>query len=321
MRLSTLIGYTAFVCVLAVLLIQTGCAAAPEPPLGDGNVRIVQPDLPPQAIQEASERGEAVRWLVRRIAVRMEQPLAEAWAATDEAILPPISRAVWNGNGLRIGRLPARAADDFGQAVGEPVELRDYQLLSYAYPDVLRRSPPLAAEFVADLTVPPGPVYKETFTGGRLRLLLASRPLGNRAVRVTLTPQHFVPAVSLLPRDPIEKILDGRVFSELSIELDARPDQALVLGLFRPTDTLPPSDAPAADPATPPTQRDAAGPGNAPPLPRQASAEQPTPSEPEVLEFQFTELDPGPVGLGHGLLTTGLDGNDLQLLYLLRPLP
>jgi hypothetical protein len=307
--------------VLAGLMLA-GCATKPEPIDAGRGVVTVQPEFSEEAKREMAQRSNPVRWLVRRIAVRQDTPVASAWAIADEDVLPAISRAVWNGNGLRLGRLSAGDADDFGQALGKPVELRDTQLVSFGYLDVLRQSPPLAATFAADLTVPPGPVYQETFTGGRLRLLIKSRPLGNGTARLTLTPQHYRPRVSLLPRTPVEKILDGRVYDELSVQVDVRTNQALLLGLYRPADPEPPTQTP-----TPPQVEDAstAASTTEPVEPQDREGNDPDTTSPEDEDLTITFTEPpqprGPLTMGQGLFTTGLKDHDLQLLFLLRPLP
>ena len=158
--------------------------------------------------------------------------LRKAWAVVDESVLPDLSRAVWNGNGLRVGLLPAGQGGVFMSALGEVDKTRDVQILSYDFLEELRASPPLNAAFYADLTLPPLPVQHETLTGGTLRMLMASRPLGNGITRVTLTPQHHVPKTTLLPRSPQQRVLDGRVYDELSVQIDVSYDQVLVMGFF-----------------------------------------------------------------------------------------
>ncbi|MEM6458219.1 MAG: hypothetical protein AAF710_02380 [Planctomycetota bacterium] len=241
---------------------------------------------PPPATGPAEARTPAVRWVSRRLTLPLARPTAEAWAACDETVLPELTRAVWNGNGLRLGVLRPGEAARFGEALG-PTATRDGQLVVHEFPEVLRETRPLRAEFVADLTLPGEPPRREVFTRGRLRLLVASRPAPGGGKTLTLTPQHHRPRASLLPRSVMEKRLDGRVFDELTIELDVRPGEAVVIGLHR------------VEPAASESE-----------------------SESEDGIFELT-LDPpeSPYGLGRGLFTTGLTAADQQVLFLLRPLP
>ncbi|MEM9882118.1 MAG: hypothetical protein AAF800_04285 [Planctomycetota bacterium] len=240
-----------------------------------------EPAGPLAASEPAVARTRPVRWVSRQLTVPLARPIEGAWAACDESVLPELTRAVWNANGLRLGVLRAGEAARFGEALG-PAGAWDGQLLVYDYPEVLRETRPLRAEFVTDLTVPPGPTRRESFTRGRLRLLVASRPAPGGGKVVTLTPQHHRPRASLLPRSALEKRLDGRVFTELAVELDVRPGEAVLVGLYR------------VEPA-------------------------PTEAETETSELPLDPPEP-PYDLGRGLFTTGLTAADQQVLFLLRPL-
>ena len=308
--------------VAAAISVLLGCEASPPPaePI-DRGVVFVEPDLPESAREEIAARSAPVRWLIRQTAIRLGTPTGDLWELTDESILPPISQAVWNGNGLRIGLLSASDAGDLADAFGEVIEIRDSQTVSFGYLDVLRESPPLSADFVADLTVPPGEVYKETFTNGRLRLLMSSKPLGNGVARLTLTPQHFRAKPSLQPRSPIEKIQDGRVFHELELEVDVRGDEAILLGLYRPTDvpTEDPEENAPTESGDPPTTADSDRPVSRR-LPTGRDEAAPSADDPDAESDPLADDLSEPPNLGQGLWTTGVGKNDLQLFLLLRPL-
>ena len=294
-----------------------GCTSAPAPVEIDRGVVFVEPT---PEVKEANRRAAekvAVRWLVRRVLVRMDQPLGGVWHLADETVLPEISRAVWNGNGLRVGVLDASVYGDFGQALGPTVEVQDLQIISQDHAEVLRRSPPLAAEFMADLTVPPGAVRQEVFTGGRLQLLLSAAALGNGTAEVTLTPQHYRARASLMPRPAYEKRLDGRVFDELAVSMNLPRDQTLLVGLFQPWHQPP---EPTASPAD--RQSDTAGQGVVDANATDANTTDATAPDPRATQGPAEWKQPtGPLNLGRGLLTTGLKRQDLQVMYLLRTLP
>ncbi|MEM7625293.1 MAG: hypothetical protein AAF333_06665 [Planctomycetota bacterium] len=327
------------VCIAGVLL--TGCET--EPPMPEGKIRIIDPG--PLGDATARPAREPVNWRSRRIVVRLEHPVEELWELTDETILPDVSRAVWNGNGMRVGLLSANQADEFSEALGRVMEVRDTDIRNFDEPHLLRRSRPLRAEFFADLTVPPLPENKEYFTRGRLQLLMSSRPRGDGSALLTLLPQHHVPEVSFVPRTAAEKLLDGRIYDELGIELNIGTSEALLIGFYQPA---PPDTEGEEVPAAPaPSDPETAGPDTPQPrggkrLEAPGVPSQPLPPGNEVTpppdgvdeeqgEKVIEEIDEPqsasdetpdiPLNLGRGLFTTGVRDRDLQILYLLRPLP
>jgi len=308
---------------------QEGYAVSPKPV----TTTVASPDV-------VIPDSDPVRWAVSRVVVRLDHPIEEAWAITDETILPELTRAVWNGNGLRVGLVPLSKVGSIVSVFGDTVDQRHTRVLNYDYPDVLRRSPPLAATFFADLTLPPGPVNKYRFTRGRLCMLMASRPRGNGAADLTLTPQHYKPRASLLPRSPLKKLLDGRVFDELAVQLTVGPTEAILVGFYDPNPPQPkapveqdptgkPSTAPPTSP-TPPTPRPRPAKASQNP-PSQAAnnpaAEAEPPHQDDPLQDDppqdpsLEEKKPPPLNLGRGIFTTGITGKDFQVLYLMRPVP
>ncbi len=297
--------------VCAICFAAGGCGASPEPAEIDRGLVFVDP---PQDVIDANRAAldqSSVRWLVRRLLVRLDHPLEPVWTLADETVLPEISRAVWNGNGLRVGRLDASKYLEFAQTIGQTVNTDDMQLLITKYAEVLRRSPPLAAEFLADLTVPPAAVRIESFTKGHLQMLMEAADRGNGQIEVVLTPQHHRPRASLLPRGSHEKILDGRVFDELSVSFQIGMDHTLLLGLYLPP---PPAELTRPDEAAN-LDADAAN-SNQPKLGPQKR------NHPDEFVFEQAKQSADPtLNLGRGLFTTGLKDHSLQILYLLRPLP
>lgn len=327
-RRPVIAGWIAWSLLLSATLV--GCAN--DPPMPDGKVRTVDPGTPAPEAGVLLPDTDPVRWVSRRLSVPLSQSTEDAWAYVDETVLNELSRAVWNGNGLRVGVMPASRGRALSAALGGIVDRRDTQILSYAFPEEVRESPPLRAEFFADLTLPPRPVTMEFFTRGRLRILMASRPLGNGVTRVTLTPQHYVRKTTLLPRSPQERKLDGRVFDELSVEIAVGQSDILLLGFYQPP--------PVPEEAEPQAEEETGAPEDQPldPLPDPGVPESlPQDEGPEAdgpinLENQEAEVEVEveaeeaakelpPLNLGRGLFTTGVEDDDLQLLFLLRPLP
>ena len=281
------------------LLIQTpGCQNPPPPAEIEGRINVL-PERP--ALRD--EPGvpaprHAARCAVRTVTLPLDRPLEAAWAELDETILPPLSRAVWNANGLRVGLLDASDAGGFGDALGTPDDVGRQNLVVIDRPTVLRESPPLRADFVADLTRPPAAPRLETFTRGRARLLISARPAGGGAT-LRLTPQHFVPRTTLTARHPLEKLLDGRVFDELAIEINLSPGTALVVGYSLPVALRPPAPDESVEPNTPTT-----GP-NDPDAP------------PPDLNLDPVDL---PLDLGRALMTAGKSRREQQRLIVLTVL-
>lgn len=315
-------AFPLFLCSLASLFLA-GCNT--EPPVPEGGIRVVDPG--PMGEATARPTTEPVDWLSRRTTVRLSHPVEELWALTDETILSEVSRAVWNGNGMRVGLLSAGQADEFGEALGKTFEVRDTHIRSFDEPRLLRRSPPLRAEFFADLTVPPLPVTKEYFTRGRLQLLMSSRPRGDGSALLTLLPQHHMPRSNFVPRTAAEKLLDGRIYNELGIEVNVGPSEALLIGFYQPPPPAPDESTPKSNVS--PEAQDASNPENLPAPPATPGAEESPPPQTTVQfeaedaegETPAAETPDLPLNLGRGLFTTGVRDRDLQILFLLRPLP
>ena len=310
---------------VAAALGMLACETSESPPI-EGSVRIIDPG--PRGGAVSRPTAAPVDWLARRILIPLDHPTEEVWQLTDETILPDASRAVWNGNGLRVGLLNVNQADEFGPTLGNVLEVQDTHIRNVGEPELLRRSPPLRAEFFADLTVPPLPVTKEYFSRGRLQLLMTSRPRGDGSALLTLLPQHYFPRSSFVPRTAAEKLLDGRIYDELGIDLNLGPREALLIGYYQTPPPEAPDDNAPADSDPPPADPDTTGAGSEiaplrpsqPPTREQAAENQPpveAESGPPAKEQATTEVE---LNLGRGLFTTGATDRDRQILILIRPL-
>ncbi len=283
------------------LMAAAGCGSAP-PSQPTGRITLL-----PERPSVRADPGETVALhattcLARTVLLPLNRPTEVAWATLDQTILPELSRAVWNANGLRVGILKAADANDFGAALGPPDRLSDQSLIVIDLDTELRESPKLQATFFADLTRPPAPQHIETFTGHKARMLISARPSAGGAT-ITLTPQHFMPKASLVVRKPLEKLLDGRVFKELAASVEIRPGQALVLGYALPAALRPPLPEEPDDADTPNPAADIA-----PDAP-----DTPTPD---------LDIDPQtlPLDLGRALFTEGRTPREQQRLIVLTVL-
>ena len=274
--------------VLSLVAASGGCST--PPPMNPEGVK-VQPkgpadvDVPPPITV-----SQKVTFRVLRVEVPLDREMEPLWALLDESVLPQVSRAVWNGNGLRLGVLRPEARADFFEMLAPVSNQADSLFTAYDRPTPLRRSPPLNQTFIADLTRPGSAVELLDLRGGRLQLLASVSPAPGDVTRFALTPHHYRHRFSLTPRDVLEKELDGRIFNELGVDVSLTPQEVLVLGLYRYTPPPPPIDEAGVTQDAPPD--DAAMPA---PL--------------------ATDL---PLDFGRGLFTSGRTPDDTQYLLLLR---
>lgn len=314
------IGFMArWVLGLVTVFVLLGCET--EPPMPEGRIRVIDPG--PLGDEATRPTGPGVRWLVRQVALRLDEPVEKLWSASDETILSEVNRAVWNGNGLRAGLLPSSAAETIYEVLGEAREARDFQIRNFGDPELLRRSPPLRADFFADLTVPPLPENIEYFTRGRLQLLMTSRPRGDGSALITLLPQHHVPKSTFVARTAAEKLLDGRLYDELGVELNIGTNEVLLLGFYQ---TAPPSrEDELSKPdvsVSPETPEESSRDETAEPATTDETESNPPEPTPPPVQTEIESATPeAELNLGRGLFTTGVRDRDLQFFLLLRPLP
>jgi len=182
---------------------------------------------------EPAVRGPVIS-MIHRIDLPLNEPLEEMWQTVDEASLPLPMRGKWMINGLRIGVLHAEQAEAFSQTLPRMQGESRAKLIGSDYPSTIRTTPRLRTMVTIDLTDPPkSPTWFQAI-GGRLQLLAqVGRDEQGRAY-LQLTPHHYKPKTTLLPRSPLEKELDGRTFDALSIRVPLPKDQAVIVGLYRP---------------------------------------------------------------------------------------
>ncbi len=231
---------------MAAFLLLAACGSPPPPPdlprLAE--IRSNSTPPPPPAIDDAATRLDlAGRVLlnVTRFDLPLDQPLNGLWDVVDEDAIAPLARGVWNRNGLRIGVLSTAQLDAFNGQLPAGFAEQTTQMIASSHLVPVRSSPRLRESVRVDLTIPPLAV-RETFANrGRLRLLLGADVSDDRPTLLRLVPQQYVPRSTLLPRNPLEKELDGRVFEDLAVRIAAQPTRLVVVGLYWPW-------APAVDP-------------------------------------------------------------------------
>ena len=240
-----------FAALLFILVFAlTGCSTSPD----------LETDIPlPGFGDEGPAKPKGVYAVIRRADVPFDESTDEAWSIINEQVVPPVTRGAWRGNGLRIGLLPREQLDRYSKAMPQPVAFSRVLMNRSAYNVPIIETPRLRGDLriQADLTRPPRPRQVETIKGGdnsTLRLLarIETQPDGSHTL--IITPQHYIPSpLTLIPRDPLERELDGRVFDELTLRITPGKDQIAVVGLHWPwpmgevIEEDEPSDATEAD--------------------------------------------------------------------------
>ena len=213
------------------MLALTGCEATPE----------VKPEIPlPGFADEGPAKPTGVYAVIRRADVPLDESTDDAWSIINEQVVPPVTRGTWRGNGLRIGLLHRDQLDQYTEAMPRTVSISRMLINKSAYPVPIVETPRLPSDlrFEMDLTRPPRPRHVETVQGGKgssLRLLARIEMEADGRHTLVLTPQHHIPSpLNLIPRDPLEKEMDGRVYEELSLRVTLEKDQFAVVGLHWP---------------------------------------------------------------------------------------
>jgi hypothetical protein len=218
--------------VLLAVLVLAGCEASQG---------VDEPDIPlPGFGDSGPAKPTGVYAVIRRADVPLDASTDDAWSIVNEQVVPPVSRGIWRGNGLRVGLLQRSALDAYSEAMPQPVGFSRTLINRSAFAVPIVETARLRGDlrFQMDLTRPPKPRDVEMVQGGdnsRLRLLarIETQPDGQHTL--ILTPQHHIPSpLNLIPRDPLEKEMDGRVFDEIALRVTLGKDQIAVVGLHWP---------------------------------------------------------------------------------------
>lgn len=172
--------------------------------------------------------------LIHRVDMPLAVSLDASWAAVDEQAVPLLIHGMWQANGLRIGILHAEQAQAFAQALPNIHGESRAKLFTAHYPTAIRSTPRLIDPVTIDLTDPPRSPTLYRAHDGRLQLLARIGRDESGQAWLELTPHHYKPKADLVPRSPLEKQLDGKVFNTLSAMLPLSPDTAIVVGLYPP---------------------------------------------------------------------------------------
>lgn len=282
---------------------------------------------------------------IYRFDLPLDASTDDAWAVVDEDAVPMLTRAAWRANGMRLGMMSRDRVDAYRLALPAQVGSNTTLINQSPHPVPIIETAQLPGDlfFEVDLTRPPMPRRVEDLVGGkqsRLRLLARIETEDDGRHTLVITPQHFIPEpYDLIPRDPLVKELDGRIFNELAVRLTIEPNQIAVVGLHwpwtlepvtpgessaprrsDPTPITPTTPAPRvnpSDPAAPPphlreTADGALRQDNAPDKPARGDADA-EPAEPEVRRV----APPLATSMGSTLLTGTRFRKPVQYLLLI----
>lgn len=217
--------------IASIVMLLVGCQSAPPP----------DADIPlPGFGGEGPAKPKGVYAVIRRADVPLDESSDEAWSIINEQVVPPVTRGMWRGNGLRIGLLQRGQLDQYSEVMPKPVAFSRLLINRSSYPVPIVETPRLRSDlhFEMDLTRPPRPRTVETVRGGdnsTLRLLAKIETEADGRHTLVLTPMQHIPSpLNLIPRDPLEKEMDGRLFDELSLRVTLGKDQIAVVGLHWP---------------------------------------------------------------------------------------
>jgi len=166
-----------------------------------------------------------------------DDSLDAAWSVVDENVAAPVIVQAWRANGLRVGILEEASLEAFTQNLPPALTTRRGQVATERDdPSALHRSPPLTQPLTVDVTVPPLAPRHETIARGHVQILakLSREDSPGAIMLAELMPHHHLERTTLLrQRQPHEKLLDGRIFEELTLPLTLQPTDRVVIGLYR----------------------------------------------------------------------------------------
>lgn len=224
----------ASVLLLASALLLTACSTSQKasvdlPKLSD--IRPERPIGPPEPVTEQAPS----KWVIS--VVRMELPLDvptnALWGKVDENAVSDLIRAVWQRNGLRLGVMDPYQLSDLDAVLPKVVGQSGARYFNATTPVPVWSSPTLRSPVTLSLAVPPMAPESVTLRDGKLNLLVSQSEFRG-GVALSLVPHHHDPRPSLIPRDPMERKLEGTVFEKLGARVLLQPGQYAVVGLYWP---------------------------------------------------------------------------------------
>jgi hypothetical protein len=224
------------VVTLALAALMLGCASEPSgldklPSLAQIASRHPHPvDAPSPNGAKPSTRIE-----VRELALPIQLATDKAWQQViDQSVFPELTREAWQANGMRIGVLARSDLAKLTEALPPVMSHRTSVLYASSQPSELLKAPGQAGPIRADLSMlTDGGSKPRRLRGGRMQILARTRTDSAGNLFLHLIPHHHKRKLTLKPRDPSEKKLDGTVFENLALRMPAPRNQIIVVGLHR----------------------------------------------------------------------------------------
>lgn len=271
-------------------------------------------DAPSTSQINPPDAGTPVGAMIHRIDMPLDVSLDDCWALVDEQTVPVLMHGMWEVNGLRVGILHAEQASDFADVLPDILGESQAKLFSSHYPTAVRSTPRVIEPVTIDITAPPRRPTLYRAQDGRLQLLARIGRSDTGQAFLELTPHHYKQKADLIPRSPLEKQLDGHVFTTLSLMLPIKPDTAIVVGLYRPWPEI--EDAPeAGDETAESTETLETNSNETPtdPTPEETDTGQPT----EPIDPPTPQPPAIPDHLGRSLMTGTRAGHPNQILMVI----
>jgi hypothetical protein len=269
---------------------------------------------------------------IQHIDLPLDVATDDLWSRVDETAVSPLTQITWNANGLRLGLISRDDLPALASISPKALNIELTQLLSTGQFTPLRRALRQTEPITVDLTTPPQPTQLIHVRGGQLQLLASMTAAPDGSAEIDLLPHHYVPRLSVIPRDPLEKQLDGRSFDPLAVHLKLNPQQVLVVGLYRPWPKSHPTPATEPTPATTAPQSTTASPSHDHVGPAAPSLD--SPQAPQATTSPDASAPPADAAttrdvprllphLGRALLTARRLNQPMQVLLLItvEPLP
>lgn len=227
--------------IVVSMLSLAGCPPRPAPPIDEPLPRLehVRSRFRDPGRADPGHKGPITRLRITRFVLPLDADLSRAEALLDtQGIEPPMGR-LWRANGLRANLIHRRLLDDLMQLLPLDPNVPQLDQLDQQVINTSQMKTPLDYNLTFKASVPcmlamPGDeMTSTTLAPGRCRLLLHSAPADDTTLLLSITPHHYTPRVSVIPRPAQESMLDGRLFEELTMQVRIHAHHVLVVGLHQ----------------------------------------------------------------------------------------
>lgn len=177
---------------------------------------------------------------------RLEPLLAEINENGFDEGVDEQQRAAWNANEIQAFRLNAVELSQLYKAIDQGSSMRRNRHAITQQDLLFETTPELKHAVSIDWAAKPNLDQTVRLPAGRTRFL-GNVSFKNDDAKITLTPQHHWVHQTLIPRPPLEKVRDGRVFDELTLAADLPANTYLVI-FWNRSDEAEPEPEPEPEP-------------------------------------------------------------------------